>query len=126
MLPEPELEPPPKPYMPPMLDWFAYTSMAATEGSAFCATASASVWSDSASVALMLPEFCEPSCVDEPESEPPPLSAPVAACQMPKPPSPMTQASAAPANASRNVRRPCDFFSTVTWPGVCCAWYGCW
>ena len=27
--------PAPKPYMPPALDWFVYTSMAATEGSAF-------------------------------------------------------------------------------------------
>lgn len=63
----------------------------------------ASVWSDSASVALM-PEFCEPSCVadeEDPESLPPAV-----ACQMPKPPKPMAQATAAPQKASRNVRPP--------------------
>src|SRR5699024_2464244 len=100
--------------MPPMEDWLVYTSMAATEGSAFSATASASVWfSLPASMTL---EVVDPSCVDCPPS--PEDDPPVAVCQMPKPPRPMTQASAAPANATPNVRPLCDFFSTVT--GVCC------
>ncbi len=98
--------------------------MAATEGRAFCATASASVWSDSASVALMLPEFCEPSCVED-EEEPASLP-PVLACQMPKPPKPMAQATAAPQKASRNVLPPCDLFCTVTPPAGCWGCCGCW
>ena len=97
-------------------DWFVYTSMATTEGSDFFATASGSV--RSSSFALTEPPSVEPMTVWEPPFE----DEPFAACQMPNPPRTMTQASAAPAKASRNVRKPCDFFSTATLPGVCCGW----
>ena len=112
--------------MPDMADCDVYTSMAATEGRHFLATDSGSVRFSSSSPLVEL-ESWEPSTVDEPESDGPPLlslpalpeAAPVTALKMPKMPKARAQANRAPANAKRKVRRPWLFFSYVTVPACC-------